>query len=59
MLGVVFLSPPCLVLSLRLYPDNSALEDSFIAYHLEKGIVLLSDKEKFTKMREKATLCSS
>ena len=48
-----------MVLSLRLGPNNSALEDSSIAYWLAKGIVLPSDKEKFTKICDEATVCSS
>ena len=48
-----------MVLSLRLGFDSSALEDSSIAYQLAKGTILPNDKEKFAKMRDKATLCYS
>ena len=49
----------CLLLSLRLGLDYSALEDSQVTYHLAKGIVLPTDRDWFTKMHEEATLCSS
>ena len=51
--------PSCLLLSLHLSIDSSALEDSQVAYHRTKGTVLPIDREKFMKMREEATLCSS
>ena len=41
-----------MVLSLHLGPNSSILEDSQVAYWLEKGIVFPSDKEKFAKMRD-------
>ena len=48
-----------MVLSLCLGPNSSALKDNQVAYRLVKGTVFSSDKEKFAKMRDKATLCSS
>ena len=47
-----------MVLYLHLSPDSSALKDSQVSYQLAKGTILLFDKGKFTKMRDKATLCS-
>ena len=37
----------------------NALEDSQVAYRLAKGTVLPADRDRFTKMHEEATLCSS
>ena len=51
--------PACLLLSLRLGLYSNALDDSQVAYRLAKGIVLPTDREKFTKKHDKATLCSS
>ena len=51
--------PSRMVMSLHLDSENNVLEDSYVAYHLAKGTVLPSDKEKFSRMHEEATLCSS
>ena len=48
-----------MVLSLRLGLDSNALEDTFVAYRLAKGTILPNDKEKFAKICDEATLCSS
>ena len=48
-----------MMLSLYLGLDSSTLEDSQVSYQLAKGVVLPFDKEKFSQMRDEATLCSS